>query len=68
MIYFPYAGIIKAAGKSQNDLREDLRKNYQNILLIHNWIFQLLDLTQKVYLLGEVTRPEKINITDILYL
>ena len=65
-IYFPYAGIIKAAGKSQNDLREDLR-----IRLSEYFTDPQLDISiarfnsQKVYLLGEVTRPQKINITDI---
>lgn len=65
-IYFPYAGIIKAAGKSQNDLREDLR-----IKLSEYFTDPQLDISiarfnsQKVYLLGEVTRPQKINITDI---
>ena len=65
-IYFPYVGIIKAEGKTQNELRSDISSR-----LSTNFINPQLDLTvskfnsQTVYLLGEVIKPSKINITDI---
>ena len=65
-IYFPYVGLIKASGKPQNDLREDL-----TVQLSKNFNEPQLDLTvarfnsQKVFMLGEVTRPEKINMSDV---
>lgn len=65
-IYFPYVGLIKASGKTQNELREDLTAQ-----LSLNFNEPQLDLTvarfnsQKVFMLGEVTRPEKINMSDV---
>lgn len=65
-IFFPYAGVVEARGKTQNELREDLSQ-----LLANFFTEPQLDVSiarfnsQKVYLLGEVTRPEKLNITDI---
>ena len=65
-IYFPYVGVIKAAGKTQNELRESLSDN-----LALYFTEPQLDISiarfnsQKIYLLGEVTNPSKINITDI---
>lgn len=65
-IYFPYIGLIKAAGKTQNELRNDLTEG-----LSLNFNNPQLDLSiarfnsQKIYILGEVTKPSKMNITDI---
>lgn len=65
-IFFPYAGLIKAAGKTQNELRDDLTKN-----LSEYFTNPQVDVTvarfnsQQVFVLGEVTKPIKINITDI---
>ena len=65
-LYFPYVGIIKAENKTQNQLRDDL-----TMKLSEFFTDPQLDVTiarfnsQKVYLLGEITRPKKINITDI---
>ena len=65
-IFFPYAGIVKASDKTQNELREHLSN-----LLSEYFNEPQLDISiakfnsQKVYLLGEVTQPSKINITDI---
>ena len=65
-IFFPFVGLILAEGKTQDELRNDLTlelsKMFKNIQL---------DLSiasfnsQKVYLLGEVTTPKTINLTDI---
>ena len=65
-IYFPYVGEIMAATKTQNELRELLSKK-----LSENFNSPQLDVSiarfnsQKIYLLGEVLRPAKINITDV---
>ena len=65
-IYFPYVGEIKASGLTQKELREKLTNKLSNYFNDPQ-----IDLTiarfnsQKIYLLGEVTRPSKIFITDI---
>lgn len=65
-IYFPYVGSIKAEGKTQEELRIDLT---EKLSLYFN--DPQLDLTvarfnsQKVYILGEVNSPKKLNISDI---
>lgn len=65
-IFFPYVGSINAAEKTQNQLRNDL-----SVGLSAYFTEPQLDVSivrfnsQKVYLLGEVSSPKKINITDI---
>lgn len=65
-IFFPYVGLIKALGKSQNELRNDL-----TIGLSEYFTKPQVDVTiarfnsQQVFVLGEVTKPIKINITDV---
>lgn len=65
-IFFPYAGNVKALGKSQNELRDDLTE-----LLSESFTKPQLDVSiarfnsQQVYLLGEITRPLKLNLTDV---
>ena len=65
-IFFPYAGVVKASGKTQNELRVEL-----SALLSNFFTEPQLDISiarfnsQKIYLLGEVTQPSKLNITDI---
>lgn len=65
-IFFPYAGLIQASGKTQDELREDLT----NALSIY-FNDPQIDVaiakynSQQVFILGEVTRPKKINISDI---
>lgn len=64
-IFFPYVGTTNAAGITPDQLRRDLTKKLSKFF--NN---PQLDLSisgfnsQKVYLLGEVTKPSKINITD----
>lgn len=65
-IYFPYVGLIKASSKTQNELRDDLTSqlsNYFNDPQVDVSIARFN--SQKVYLLGEVNKPTKINLTDI---
>lgn len=65
-IFFPYAGLIKAAGKTQDELRNDLTNS-----LTEYFTDPQVDVTiarfnsQQAFVLGEVTKPLKINITDI---
>lgn len=65
-IFFPFVGLILAEGKTQDELRRDLTnelskmfKNIQLDLTIINFN------SQSVYLLGEVTIPRQINLSDI---
>ena len=65
-IYFPYAGIMKASGRTQDELRSNLTKE-----LSKNFTNPQLDLSiakfnsQKIYLLGEVLKPSKLFLTDV---
>ncbi len=65
-IFFPFVGLVLAEGKTQDELRKDLTnellKMFKNIQLdISISGFN----SQKVYLLGEVTTPSVLNLTDI---
>ena len=65
-IFFPFVGLILAEGRTQDELRKDLTtelsKMFKNIQLdIAIAGFN----SQKIYLLGEVTIPRVINLTDI---
>ena len=65
-IFFPFAGLIEAEGKTQDELRNNLTDS-----LSEYFTDPQVDVTiarfnsQQVFVLGEVTRPKKINITDI---
>ena len=65
-IFFPYSGIIKAKGKTQNELRQDLTAAlglYFNDPQVDVSIAGYN--SQKVFILGEVTKPLKLNISDV---
>lgn len=65
-IFFPYAGLIQARGKTQDELRENLTSSLSDYFTDPQ-----IDVTvarfnsQQVFILGEVTKPIKLNITDI---
>ncbi len=65
-IFFPYVGLVKAKGKTQDELRDNITNQ-----LIEYFTNPQLDVTvarfnsQQIFVLGEVTKPRKINITDI---
>jgi polysaccharide export outer membrane protein len=65
-IFFPYAGLIKAKGRTQDELRMTLSAS-----LSQYFTDPQVDVTiarfnsQQIFVLGEVTQPIKINITDI---
>ena len=65
-IFFPFVGLVLAEGKTQDELRNDLTielsdmfKNIQLDISIASFN------SQRVYLLGEVTNPKVINLSDI---
>lgn len=65
-IFFPYAGLIEAKGKTQDELRNDLTSRlseYFNDPQVDVSIARFN--SQQIFVLGEVTNPMKINITDI---
>lgn len=65
-IFFPYAGLVQAAGKTQSELRDNITTK-----LSEYFTDPQLDLSiarfnsQKIFVLGEVTRPLKLNIKDM---
>lgn len=65
-IFFPFVGLIPAEGKTQDELRRDLTfelsKMFKNVQLdVAIASFN----SQKVFLLGEVTTPRGIFLTDV---
>ena len=65
-IYFPYVGLINASGKTQNALRDAITTGLANFFTEPQVDVSIARFnSQKIYLLGEVTRPKKLNITDI---
>ena len=65
-IFFPYIGIIKAEGKTQNELRLDISRRLSEFFREPQLDLSIVRFnSQRVYLLGEVIIPSKINITDI---
>jgi polysaccharide biosynthesis/export protein len=65
-IFFPYAGLVQAEGKTQSELRADITAR-----LSEYFTDPQLDLSiarfnsQKIFVLGEVTKPIKLNIKDV---
>lgn len=65
-IYFPYAGLIEAENKTQNELRIDISEKLSSFFKNPQLDLSIVSFnSQRVYLLGEVSKPSKINITDI---
>ncbi len=65
-IFFPYAGIVKAAGKTQDELREDITFGLSKYFTDPQLDVSISRFnSQEVFVLGEVTKPVKLNITDI---
>ncbi len=65
-IFFPYTGLIQAKNKTQNELREDLTKKLSSYFNDPQVDLKVAKYnSQQIFLLGEVTNPKKINITDI---
>lgn len=64
-IFFPYAGLVKANGKTQDELREDLTMKLSEYFTNPQVDVSIAKFnSQQVFVLGEVTKPSKININD----
>ena len=65
-IFFPYVGLIQAKEKTQDELRNNI-----TVRLAEYFTDPQVDVTiarfnsQQVFVLGEVTKPIKLNISDI---
>jgi len=65
-IFFPYVGLVVAKGKTQDELRDDVTNR-----LADYFTDPQVDVTiarfnsQQIFVLGEVTKPIKLNITDV---
>jgi len=65
-IFFPYSGLIKAEGKSQDELRQELTSSLSKFFNDPQVDVSIAKFnSKKVFILGEVTKPLKLNITDI---
>jgi len=65
-IFFPYVGLVKAKGQTQDQLRDNVTNQlseYFNDPQVDVTIARFN--SQQVFVLGEVTRPIKLNITDV---
>ena len=65
-IFFPYIGLVDAKGKTQDELRNSVTNR-----LAEYFTDPQVDVTiarfnsQQIFVLGEVTKPIKLNITDV---
>tara|TARA_A100001011_G_scaffold302722_1_gene316489 strand:- start:855 stop:1709 length:855 start_codon:yes stop_codon:yes gene_type:complete len=65
-IFFPFVGLIQAEGKTQDKLRKDLTLELSNMFKNVQLDIAIAGFnSQKVYLLGEVTTPKVIKLSDI---
>ena len=65
-IFFPYIGSIKAEGKTENELRANITSNLSKFFNNPQLDVSIARFnSQRIYILGEVTRPIKINISDV---
>lgn len=65
-MYFPFVGPVLASGKTADELRDDVTmqlSEYFNDPQIDISIFEYK--SRKVYIFGEVMRPQRINLTDV---
>jgi protein involved in polysaccharide export with SLBB domain len=65
-IYFPYIGLLKASGTTQDELRSAITRGLANYFTDPQVDVSIARFnSQKIYMLGEITSPQKLNITDI---
>lgn len=65
-IYYPYAGIIKAAGMTREELRQDLSQNLSQYIENPQVEVSIASFrSQRVYVVGEVKYPGRIPINDV---
>ena len=64
-IFFPFVGLIKAKERTQDELRKDLTNKLSEYFTDPQIDVSIVRFnSQQVFVLGEVTKPLKINITD----
>ncbi len=64
--YFPYAGKIKAAGKTVEDVREELERKLKSFIAKPQVSVRVADFrSQKAYISGAIQQPNTISIADI---
>ena len=65
-IFFPYVGLIQAKGKTQGELRLNLSNRLSEYFTDPQVDVSIARFnSQQVFVLGEVTKPIKLNISDI---
>ena len=65
-IYFPYVGLIRADGKTQNELRDAITNNLSNFFTDPQVDVSIARFnSKKMFILGEINQPMKLDITDI---
>lgn len=63
-IEFPMLGQVKAAGLTKKQLKEDIARSIVKKQLLIDPVVTVRYLNYKVTVLGEVTRPTVVNVTD----
>ena len=64
-IFFPYVGSIQAYGKTQVELRKEITEKLGKFFNDPQLDVSIASfVSQKIYILGEVTRPQKLSITE----
>ncbi|MBK7956415.1 MAG: polysaccharide biosynthesis/export family protein [Candidatus Accumulibacter sp.] len=65
-IYFPYAGVLKVAGKTTSEVREILSAKLTKYIEKVQLDVRMVNFrSQQVYVVGEVAKPGIQNVTDI---
>ena len=65
-IFFPYVGLIKAMELTQDELRDNITNQLSKYFTDPQVDVSIARFnSQQVFVLGEVTKPTKLNITDI---
>lgn len=64
-VFFPYAGTLKAEGKTTRQLRNEITEQFKKYFNDPQIDVSLLQYnSKKVYVLGEVTKPQKLVLTQ----
>lgn len=64
-IFFPYIGVIKAEGKTKSQLRLDLVNKLSKFFTDPQLDISIVGFnSQKIYILGEVTSPSRVDLND----
>jgi len=64
--FYPYAGQIKAAGRTVQDIRDELAKKLARVLVDPQVDVSVADYrSQRTFVLGQVVKPGVVPITDV---